>query len=386
MTKKTFLRSGNTIHVQDAHTVDAYDHLPAGTYTVKFNEQTREFFLEQIGDFDLPDKIYGKSTGYAERILQTFNERPGSTGVLLSGIKGAGKTLLAKQTALLAREQGVPTIVINKEWHGDEFNAFIQSINTPTIIMFDEFEKVYGYYEQRKVLTLFDGVYPSRKLFMVTTNTEKDVSEYLQNRPGRIYYNFQFDTLEQDFIEEFLNDRLEDKSQIPSILKYTQVFSFFNFDMLNAAVEEMNRFGETLPEVLEVLNIQPENRAADTFRMELVFNGKNFLVDRNYSNFRPNSFEWLLWTDDEMPKELAKDKEAAKAVTEMAGGGASSDGLSALLGGGGDYITFSPQLLKSFDQQDNRFVYSVERDGRVLELHVTRNDPLKQWTYNPNAF
>ena len=71
------------------------------------------------------------------------------------------------------------------------------------------------------------------------------------------------------------NDKLNRKDMIPQVVAASALFDAFNFDMLNAAVEEMNRFGETLPEVLEVLNIQPENRAADTFRMELVFNGKN---------------------------------------------------------------------------------------------------------------
>ncbi len=373
---KVFLKSGNTIRIRDNDAVRAFDELPPETYTVKFDERSGEFYLEQIENFTLPDKIYGKNNNYSERILNTFNQRTGSTGVLLSGIKGAGKTLLAKQTAVSARGLGIPTIVINRDWHGDEFNSFIQSISTPAIVLFDEFEKIYDYMSQRKILTLFDGVFPSRKLFMVTTNTDRDVSEFMQNRPGRVYYNFRFDTLEQDFIQEFLEDRLEDKSQIDDILKYTKVFSFFNFDMLNAAVEEMNRYGETLPEVLEVLNIRPENRNTDTFKLEIVMNGKTFMVDRNYSNFQPNSFEYLVWLDDDMPKELSKDTEAKSTLTEMAGENE----------WGETYLSFNPQLIKSFDQVDNRFVYEVNRNGKTVELHVTRNDPLAKWTYNPNAF
>lgn len=373
---KTFLKSGNTFRVRDNDTVKAFADLPAETYTIKFDERAGEFFLEQIENFDLPKKIYGKNTNYAQRILRTFDDRDGSTGVLLSGIKGAGKTLLAKQVAVQGREFGIPTIVINRDWHGDEFNSFIQSITTPTIILFDEFEKIYEWTAQRKILTLFDGVFNSRKLFLVTTNNDREISEFMQNRPGRIYYNFAFDTLGQAFIEEFLNDRLEDKSQIESILKYTNVFSFFNFDMLNAAVEEMNRYGETLPEVLEVLNIKPENRNTDTFKLELVIDGKTFTIDRNHANFQPNTFEYLLWTDDDMPKEIARDEEAKKFVAELA----NEDEW------GERYISFNPNLIKRFDQVDNRFVYGIERNGRAVELHVTRNDPLAKWTYNPNAF
>lgn len=372
---KTFIKSGNVFHVRDNDAVKAYDDLPPATYTVKFDDRAGEFFLELISDFDLPEKIYGKNTNYAERILNTFDQRSGSTGVLLSGIKGAGKTLLAKQTAVLGREKNIPTIVINRDWHGDEFNSFIQSITTPTIVLFDEFEKIYDYSSQRKILTLFDGVFPSRKLFLVTTNTERDISEYMKNRPGRIFYNFTFDTLEQDFIEEFLDDRLEDKSQIDSILKYTQVFSFFNFDMLNAAVEEMNRYGETLTEVLEVLNIKPENRNTDTFKVELFLNGKTFLCERNFSQFQPNSFEYIVWADDDMPKEVAKDPIAKKSIIQMADEGEYGE----------NYITFNPNLIKRFDQADNRFVYAVDRAGKNVELHITRNDPLNKWTYHPDA-
>lgn len=373
---KVFLKSGGTVRVRDSGAVQAYDDLPAETYTVKFDERAGEFFLEQIENFTLPKKIYGKNVDYSVRILKTFEDRPGSTGVLLSGIKGAGKTLLGKQVAVAARERGYPTIVINKDWNGDEFNSFIQSITTPCVIMFDEFEKIYDYHHQRKVLTLFDGVFPSRKLFIVTTNTDREINEFMQNRPGRIYYNFQFNTLGQDFIKEFLEDRLNDKSQIPGILKYTQVFSFFNFDMLAAAVEEMNRYGESLTDVLEILNIKPENRSTDTYKLEVDIDGRRHLINSSFVGFQPNNFEYTLWTDVDMPKAIGNVPESKKTIEEVA----------KILSNGDEYILFDSTKIESFDQTKNMFTYRVDAAGRAVRLMVTRNDPLDRWKYYPDAF
>lgn len=373
---KIFLRSGATIRVRDKNEVQSFDELPADTYTVKLDERAGEFFLEKISNFELPSKIYGTNTDHSVRVLRTFDDRPGSTGVLLSGVKGAGKTLLAKQISVGARERGYPTIVINKDWHGDEFNAFIQSINTPCVVLFDEFEKIYDYHIQRKILTLLDGVFNSRKLFLITTNTEREISEFMQNRPGRIYYNFTFNTLGRDFIEEFLEDRLEDKSQIDAFLKYTQVFSFFNFDMLNAAVEEMNRYGESLTEVLEVLNIKPENRNTDTHKLEVDVDGSRYVLDRSYNGFQPNSFEYTLWTDCDMPKPIENVPTSKSIVEEVAK--VTSDGDS--------YILFDPTKIESFDQSTNTFTYTVQAAGRTVKLFVTRNDPYEKWKYDPNAY
>jgi hypothetical protein len=372
---KIFIKRGTNVRVTDSANIETFDELPAETYTVKLNEQIDEFFLEQIENFDLPAKIYGTNTNYAERILKTFDDRSGATGVILSGIKGAGKTLLAKQTAVAARVKGIPTIVINKDWHGDKFNTFIQSISTPSIILFDEFEKVYDYHAQRKILTLLDGVYNSRKLFMLTTNTEDDVSEYLQNRPGRIYYNFVFDVLEADFIQEFLEDRLDDKSKITSIIDYAKVFSFFNFDMLSAIAEEMNRYGESLVEVLEVLNVKPENRRSDTYKIEATIGGEVFVLDQSYNNFKPNNFNYVLWTDDDMPAGIKKNSSAKKLVEQLA----------IDMDYGEEGIRFNPSLINRFEPDSNRFVYCISRNDESIELHVTRNDPLAKWKFNPDA-
>lgn len=372
---KLFVRSGNTVRVRDKSAMQSFEDLPAMTYTVKFDERAGEFFLEEIESFTLPKKIYGSNTPHAKRIIDTFKDRQGSTGVLLSGIKGAGKTLLAKQVAVAAVAGKIPTLVINKDWHGDEFNSFIQSITTPAVVLFDEFEKIYDWQGQRKILTLFDGVFNSRKLFLLTTNDDREVSEFLQNRPGRIFYNFSFNTLEQDFIQEFLEDRLNDKSKIQSILTYTKVFSFLNFDMLSAIVEEMNRYNETLAQVLEVLNVRPENRKSDTFKIEVKVDNKMFVLDNAYGGFSPNSFAYVIWLDDELPAVIAKDKKAIISLNKA------KDEETQL---GNDCITINTSHIKQFIQAENRFIYDLKRNGEDIELHVTRNDPLAQWKYNPD--
>lgn len=370
------MQNGSTLRVRRRQDLTVHEGLPVGTYTVHLDERAGEFFLETIEDFELPKKIYGSSTNNADRILTTFQSRPLTTGVLLSGIKGAGKTLLAKQTSVLGREMGIPTIVINKPWHGDMFNAFIQSINTPAIVMFDEFEKVYNYQEQRALLTLLDGVFPTKKLFLLTTNSTHGVSEFLRNRPGRIFYNFEFSTLGEAFIREYCEDNLKDKKQIEDVIRYTNIFSFFNFDMLAAAIEEMNRYGETLAQVLDVLNIVPETQANETYELTLVVDGTEFLLDKNYGHFSPNQFTYTIWDDDDMPEAVAKDKAAAKAVTALV----DTEEY------GSKYFEFGPQLICNYDQVANKFTYRKERNGHVAELHATRNKSVETWKYHPDAF
>jgi hypothetical protein len=385
--KKTFIRSGNTIKVKDQQTVVATDRLPLNTYTVKLDERANEFFLEVIEDFTLPDRIYGKNPAYADRVINTFMSRSGQTGVLLGGVKGAGKTLLAKQISIMARQHQVPTIVINKDWHGDEFNSFIQSITTSCVVMFDEFEKIYDYQTQRKILTLFDGVFNSRKLFLITTNDDRDISEFMINRPGRVYYHFKFDTLGQDFIEEYLEDRLNDKSRIPEVLKYTQIFSFFNFDMLATAVEEMNRYDESLAEVLTVLNIQPENKQTDTYQIDFKVGDDMFRMDDSYRGFQPTGFEYTIWTDSDMPDCIARNERVASLLA-----GSGNRNVSTTVSGGQDaanspdWIEFNSGLIKEFVQAENKFVYSTTHNNVEVQLHVTRNRSLPSWEYNPNAF
>ena len=268
-----FLKSGTRYNVSTKEAMDLHEQLPVGNYTVKFDKMAGCFYLEQIDGFEIKGKIYGDTRRQTERILNTFNDRSASTGIMLTGEKGSGKTLLAKMLSVTAGQAGVPTIVINEPWCGEGFNAFLQMIEQPTVILFDEFEKVYDRDDQEKMLTLLDGVYPSKKLFILTCNDKWRVDAHMRNRPGRIYYMLDFKGLEQDFIIEYCDDNLNNKDHIPGVCKVATLFDQFNFDMLKAMVEEMNRYNETAQQTMKMLNTRPEFSGEAKYKVGLQIDG-----------------------------------------------------------------------------------------------------------------
>lgn len=244
----------------------------------------------------------------------------------------------------MAAQEGIPTLVVNQALHGDRFNSFIQSIGQPIVVLFDEFEKVYrarpdeqtldgrvvdqfgrplmGHNaNQDSVLTLLDGVYPARVLFLLTVNDLQKITDGFLNRPGRVYYYLQFKGVSLDFIQEcklfvfgilawatrinytvsFLTpaytitdcqDNLRDLSKTEEILAAAGLFDSFNFDMLQAMVQEMNLYGESAREVLKWLNVRPELASRGNFYVKrLTIEGNDISEDQRSTDWFGNPLE-----------------------------------------------------------------------------------------------
>lgn len=296
-----FIKHGTCFTVANENNIDVRDQLPAGNYIVKFNDFKKEYFLDQVESFKPIGKLYGKTIRHADRIINTFNNRTASTGIMLNGEKGSGKTLLARTISMKLFEQHIPTIIINTGYCGDLFNQFIQMIEQPCILMFDEFEKVYNKEDQEKILTLLDGVFQQKKMFVFTCNDKYRVDNHMRNRPGRIYYMIDFHGLERSFIEEYCQDNLINKDHIDGVLTIATLFSEFNFDMLKALVEEMNRYNETAADAIELLNAKPHTEDFGSYEFTLFdLNGKVLPTDSNKWNSNPlksAATQINIWTD-----------------------------------------------------------------------------------------
>lgn len=267
-----FLKSGDTFRVSKNEAMDLHEKLPAGNYVIK-EDPFKNLYLERIEDFVPVKRIYGDCIKNTDRIINTFMNRPAATGVMLTGEKGSGKTLLTKNVAIKLAEQEIPTIIINQPWCGDKFNTFIQSIEQPCAVLFDEFEKTYDRDEQEQILTLLDGVFPTKKLFMITCNDKYRVDIHMRNRPGRIYYMLDFKGLDAAFVREYCDDNLNSKSHIDGVVSISGLFNEFNFDMLKALVEEMNRYNEPAQESIRMLNAKPEFDRGSKYDIKIYHNG-----------------------------------------------------------------------------------------------------------------
>ena len=140
------------------------------------------------------------------------------------------------------RKIGIPTISIGSPFNGEDFINFMSKIKQPVMVMVDEFDKLYAEKEhQDGLLTLLDGVGGYNKLFVLTKN-DGYVSEFLRNRPSRIFYSFSYKKLPKSTLDDYLAKNLENKAFVGDFETLYNLSSDLNFDVVQSLVEELNRY------------------------------------------------------------------------------------------------------------------------------------------------
>jgi len=232
--------------------------LTPGIYNLVYNDFTKQYELVRTNNrFKLPDKIYGKSPSYAAHFLEAYKRSNNNLGVILTGEKGTGKTELAKLIANMAIDSGYPVVTIydvqTKEM--GRLIEFIESLGD-VVILLDEFGKNFSHYEQDKLLPLLSSSSNGKKLFLITENNYYAISNFIRSRPGRARYHIDFQRLEPEVVQEYLEDKGVDKRFKKEILDFYNRSPRFTFDYLRALVEEHQLFPDKdFKELVKLLNI-----------------------------------------------------------------------------------------------------------------------------------
>ena len=279
------LKNGNILRIAEID--KTFETLPMGVYNLGCDQ--KGFFLTRITDFNLPEKIYG-DTSVIDRWLTSYNDKKRNVGVLLSGLKGGGKTITAK---LLAIRSNKPVICINEPFSGFEFADFITNpILGDCVIFIDEFEKVYAgsrnafspeneFEGNTSLLSLLDGPYETHHLFIFTVN-QSTINSNMINRPSRILYAKRYEGLSEDEIIEITEDKLVEKQFKDDLLRTAKRIFQLSYDILISIIEEVNRFKEPASKCIEYMNLTPKDIRFDCDQWFINDEG---MVDYTYSSY-----------------------------------------------------------------------------------------------------
>jgi len=299
--KNIIIKDERNYKVISGNAISILDSLPTALFELAYNSDSGFSLNEADNFFKNHEKHYGEVEEITKKVLNTFEVTEGNLGVLFSGPKGLGKSLTVRNICKKALEKGFPVILVKE--HFESITTFIETICQPSVVVIDEFEKIYHDQNrtekddlegQNSLLNLFDSSLNGKKMFLLTCNDVRNLSEYLLNRPGRIHYHFRMSRLSIGEITEYCMDNLEKESHslIPDICSLGARISDFSYDMLRSIIFELNTYKCGLEEARRVLNIAA--RAKSPFNYTVYFKSGKTETDIDYIDTADKSCR-LVW-------------------------------------------------------------------------------------------
>jgi len=250
------------IYIEKLSGVKVIDVEPA-VYEVDIteNEEMVEHHLRRVSDtITLPAKIYGATETRADRVLGIHfkTDATETTGLLLTGNKGAGKTLLSDVLTNKAIAKGMAVINVSRSFiNHDILLKFLTQFNN-CVFVFDEFGKNFHKQLQEKMLTLFDGLHSSNRLIILIENEISAISDFFLDRPSRILFHYHYNTLDPSIVKQYCKDNLKYKRYQNDIVTAHKNTPMFTFDKLKGLVSACNRLTNgkmAFSELIRNLNI-----------------------------------------------------------------------------------------------------------------------------------
>lgn len=249
------LKIGNSYSITE-ESYEIHENLPLGVYQLT-KRLDGEYDLIKIKDLSLPNKLYG-DLSIVDKWIKSFNTFDKNLGILLSGLKGSGKTIYAKKFCIDSKR---PVILINEPISGESFNRILSAKElNGSVIFIDEYEKIYNDRDKENLLlSILDGQVDNHLAFVLTVNESSLVSSNIINRPGRIKYLKSFGSLDSDTIDQVIQDRLDNQKHKDDLVSSLKKLDFITYDILNTIIDEINVFDEPASICCKNLNLSRED-------------------------------------------------------------------------------------------------------------------------------
>lgn len=236
--------------------------------------------------FDLGiDKIYSTGGEEIQEVIkrtwddERFQKKGLNLCTILSGIKGTGKTITAKQICNHYASR-YPVFIVDNAFQGGIID-FIQSLDFKCVIFLDEAEKTFTGDQKTSLLKICDGAMNMSPKIILMTMNNLYVDPNLISRPGRVRYIKKFGNLPESTCLQILNDSLENKENIPEIMGFLSLLDTITIDIVQSIIEEINIYGN-MKTVKKYMNI--DKASVDT---EIIVISPKFTEDQQitFMNF-----------------------------------------------------------------------------------------------------
>lgn len=334
-----------------------FNALTPHVYTVSYIKEEKRYVLVQGQDkFKLPPVLYGNIQEIAIRVWNTFSISKVSTGILLTGESGSGKSLLAEVICNTALERKIPVIYITAIPVEPELIEILQRLSNVVIYM-DEFGKCTRTDMQNTMLSFFSDT-TTRKLFILTENQTWMVSNFILNRPGRIRYHIDYQKVPKSILTDYLEKNTKPDAFREEIFKLYNESKVFSFDHLQTLVSEHDRYpNDDLNDLLEILNLGALAKPYLVHVVSILDKTTNKILSRKrYSYSTTYEFaEWIRYKYNDIGITIYKDPDEKQPDIRFRGG---------------DQIRYFVQYGETVVDKDN-FVF--EEDDFVITFTKTRD-------------
>lgn len=246
------------IHIGIVNNNDVVDHVAPLVYTFR-NTLTGPILVKDRKRFEVATRKFGKHAQYLAQITADYDRLGPARGVLLEGIKGAGKSMLSEDICNWAINLGLPVVRVDQALDEADLRLIIAACKGACVLYFDEFGKVYEEEARNKLLSFFADQSIMGVYFLLTANSTNELSNFMVNRPGRFQFRIVYSGLEVEDAMEVAKSFNLNEEMTKVLCRFTAYHFEISYDILIHVARlmlEVKSFDELLTKI-ESMNVPP---------------------------------------------------------------------------------------------------------------------------------